>query len=58
MTREDRMFHASLFCLTVVVLVILGALYGPGRVAAGALVIGAAVGVTCCLAMMADGRVR
>ena len=56
MTREDRMLRASLVCLTVVVLVILGALYGPGRVAAGALVIGAAVGVTCCLAMMADGR--
>ena len=58
MTREDRMLRASLLCLTVVVLVILGALYGPAQVAAGALVIVAACGVTCCLAMMADGRVR
>ena len=56
MTREDRMFHASLFCLTVVVLVIRGALYGPAQVAAGVLVIGVGIGVTCCLAMMADGR--
>ena len=56
MTREDRMLRASLACLSVVVLIILGALYGPGKVAAGALVVVAACGVTCCLAMMADGR--
>ena len=56
--RQDRMLRASLVCLTAVVLIILGALYGPGKVAAGALVIVAACGVTCCLAMMADGRVR
>ena len=54
--RQDRMLCASLACLTVVVLVILGALYGPAQVAAGALVVIAACGVTCCLAMMADGR--
>ena len=56
MTREDRMLRASLACLSVAYMLVLGAALGVQ--ASTALVFGLAAGlwVTCCLAMMADGR--
>ena len=58
MTREDRMLRVSLCCLSAACVLALIGWVGPEKVAAGGLVLVAVVGVTVCLAMMADGRVR
>lgn len=55
MTREDRMFTVSLCCLSAACVIVLIGLAGLPT-AVGGLVIVAAVGVTWCLAMLADGR--
>ena len=56
MTRQDRALGVSLCCLSAACVLALIGWVGPEKVAAGGLVVVAAVGVTCCLAMMADRR--
>lgn len=56
MDWRDRCLGVALCCLSAAVMISLLGLFGLERVAAAALVGVAAVGVTFCLAMMAEGR--
>jgi hypothetical protein len=55
MDRQDRALGVAACCLSAAVVISLLGLLGVERVAAGLLVGVAAVGVTACLALMADG---